>query len=190
MVPVQKHHEIGQNRVAVDAARADLAHQVHAHGVAAEGEEGAVAERKDAAEAPDQVDRQREQRIGQVLADQRHRIGRHVIGAVRGHREIEEGDGDRDREQDREHRNAPAIEAIDEEAEDHASTALPFSANRPRGRFWMKRMIRTRTMILPTTAPANGSRSLLTMPSEKAPTSVPQRLPTPPKTTTMKESMM
>jgi len=44
--------------------------------------------------------------------------------------------------------------------------------------------------ILPSTAPATGSRNLLAMPSVKAPTSVPHRLPTPPNTTTMKESMM
>ena len=36
----------------------------------------------------------------------------------------------------------------------HASTARPFSANRPRGRFWMKRMMKTSTRILPSTAPA------------------------------------
>src|SRR5262245_61056966 len=72
----------------------------------------------------------------------------------------------------------------------HASTARPLSANRPRGRFWMKRMINTRIAILASTAPANGSRNLLAMPSENAPTSVPHRLPTPPNTTTMKLSMM
>ena len=42
----------------------------------------------------------------------------------------------------------------EEARENHASTNLPFWANRPRGRFWMKRMIRTSTMILPRTAPA------------------------------------
>ena len=47
----------GRIGLRIDAARADLAHQVHAHGVAAEREEGAVAEREDAAVAPDQVER-------------------------------------------------------------------------------------------------------------------------------------
>ena len=42
--PIQEHHEVRQDRVCVDAAAADLAHQVHAHGVAAEREERAVAE--------------------------------------------------------------------------------------------------------------------------------------------------
>src|SRR4029077_7770496 len=72
----------------------------------------------------------------------------------------------------------------------HASTARPLSANSPRGRFWMKRMMSTRIAILPSTAPAKGSRNLLATPSVSAPRSVPQRLPTPPNTTTMNESMM
>jgi hypothetical protein len=55
--PVEEHHEVGQHRMGIDAAGADLAHQVHAHGVAAEREEGAVAEGENAAIAPDQVDR-------------------------------------------------------------------------------------------------------------------------------------
>ena len=42
LLPIEKHHKIGQQRIAVNAARADLAHQVHAHAVAAEGKEGAV----------------------------------------------------------------------------------------------------------------------------------------------------
>ena len=58
--PVQEHHEVGPDRVGIDAAGADLAHQIHAHGVAAEREERAVAEREDAAIAPDQVDRERQ----------------------------------------------------------------------------------------------------------------------------------
>ena len=56
-LPVQEHHEVGQDRIAVDAAAADLAHQIHAHGIAAEREEGAMAKREDAAIAPDQIDR-------------------------------------------------------------------------------------------------------------------------------------
>src|SRR6266487_5699525 len=80
--------------------------------------------------------------------------------------------------------------AIERAGERHASTARPLRANRPRGRFWMNRMMSTRIAILPSTAPANGSRNLLAMPSVKAPTSVPHRFPTPPNTTTMKLSMM
>src|SRR6202000_1768192 len=82
------------------------------------------------------------------------------------------------------------VERACEQMRRHASTARPLSANRPRGRFWMNRMISTRMAILPSTAPATGSRNLLAIPRVKAPTSVPQRLPTPPNTTTMKLSMM
>ena len=76
--PVQEHHEVRQFRMRIDAARADLPHQVHAHGVAAEREERAVAERKDAAIAPDQIDREREQRVAEIFAEQRDQIGRHM----------------------------------------------------------------------------------------------------------------
>ena len=41
--PVEEHHEIGQFRMAVYASVPDLPHQVHAHHIAAEGKEGAVA---------------------------------------------------------------------------------------------------------------------------------------------------
>src|SRR5258707_6123164 len=93
--------------------------------------------------------------------------------------------GDHDQEQGR-----AAIQRAREHVRHHASTARPLSANSPRGRFWMNSMIRTRMAVVPSTAPATGSRNLLAMPSVKAPTSVPQRLPTPPNTTTMKLSMM
>ncbi len=55
----------------VDAAGPDLAHQVHAHRIAAEREEGAVAEREDAAIAPHEVERDREQRVGEIFPHQR-----------------------------------------------------------------------------------------------------------------------
>ena len=41
----------------VDAAGPDLPHQIHAHGVTTEREEGPMAQREDAAISPDQVDR-------------------------------------------------------------------------------------------------------------------------------------
>ena len=62
----------------VDAAGSDLPHQIHAHGIAAEREEGAVAERENAAIAPDQIDRQREQREAEIFAEQRDEIGRQM----------------------------------------------------------------------------------------------------------------
>src|SRR5687767_6620873 len=105
-------------------------------------------------------------------------------GAVGGHGEVQNRHDDRGGDQQHE-RDQDAAVGAEEAGCDHASTALPFSANRPRGRFWMNRMISTRTRILPSTAPAYGSRNLLRTPSEKAPTSVPHKLPTPPNTTTM-----
>ena len=51
-------------------SRADLAHQVHADRIAAEREEQAVAEREDAGVAPDQVHRDRDDRVAHDLAEQ------------------------------------------------------------------------------------------------------------------------
>src|SRR5690606_24780273 len=72
----------------------------------------------------------------------------------------------------------------------HQSITLPFSANRPCGRFWMNRMISARIRILPSTAPICGSRNLFTTPRPKAASTLPASWPTPPSTTTRKESMM
>jgi hypothetical protein len=60
---VQEDHEIRQHGMGIDAARPDLTHQVHAHGIAAEREEGAVAQREDAAIAPDKIERDGEQGV-------------------------------------------------------------------------------------------------------------------------------
>ena len=54
----------------------------------------------------------------------------------------------------------------------------------------MNRMISTSTTILPSTAPAIGSRNLLSDAERQRADGVPHRLPTPPNTTTMKLSMM
>src|SRR5262249_25841655 len=188
--PVQEHHEIGPYRIGVDAAGADLPHQIHAHGVAAEREEGAVAKREDAAIAPDQIDRERQDRVADVFAEQRDEIARQVEGRGSWHEQIEQWHRDRDGGEQRQENGRAAVERAGEREGAHASTARPLSANSPRGRFRMNRMISTRIAILPSTAPANGSRNLLAMPSVKEPTSVPQRLPTPPNTTTMNESRM
>ena len=67
---VQKHHEVGQDRIAVHAPGADLPHQIHAHGVAAERKKRRVPEAQNAAVAPDQVDCQRQHPVTQVLADE------------------------------------------------------------------------------------------------------------------------
>src|SRR3984893_3324002 len=174
----------------VNSARSDLPHQIHAHGIAAERKEGAVAERKNAAIAPDQVDRQRQYRKAKIFSEQRHEIGRQIKRRGRRHEEVEYRRENPDRRQRSKEGERAAVERARDEACDHASTARPFKANMPRGRFWMKRMISTRIAILPRTAPATGSRNLLAMPSTNEPTSVPHKLPTPPNTTTMKLSIM
>ena len=56
--------------MAVGATVTDLAHQVHAHGVAANGEKRPVAQAQDAQVTPYQIHRDREQRVAQVLAEQ------------------------------------------------------------------------------------------------------------------------
>src|SRR6185312_1161340 len=152
--------------------------------------ERAVAERENAAITPDQIDGECQDRVADIFAEQRHQIGRHLQHGADRQQQIRQRDqrakrGDDDHEQRR-----AAIQRAREHVRHHASTARPLSANSPRGRFCMNTMIRTRMAILPSTAPATGSRNLLAMPSVKAPTSVPHRLPTPPNTTTMKESMM
>ena len=90
-LPVEEHHEVGQDGIAVHAPRADLAHQIHAHGVAAERKEGRVPEAQNAAVSPDQIHGQRQQRIAEILADQREPVGRDVKRRRRGHNQIEDG---------------------------------------------------------------------------------------------------
>ncbi len=68
----------GNIAIAVHAAGADLAHQVHAHRVAAQREERGMTERQDAREAPDQIDGQRQHREAKVFAGQRDHVGRHM----------------------------------------------------------------------------------------------------------------
>ncbi len=116
-LPVQEHHEVGQDRIRIDAARADLPHQIHAHGVAAEREERAMAERENAAVAPDQVDRQREQRVAEIFSEQRHQIGRHVQRRAGRRQQVEQRHGDCNRQQHRQENGGAAVErAADERA--------------------------------------------------------------------------
>src|SRR5665213_1005402 len=149
-----------------------------------------MAKRENAAIAPDQVDRERENCVTDIFAEQRHQIGRHLEQRAGRQQQVRQRNQHaRSGHHDQEYGRA-AVQRTREHVRHHASTARPLSANRPRGRFWMNRMISTRMAILPSTAPATGSRNLLAIPSVKAPTSVPHRFPTPPNTTTMKESMM
>ena len=97
---LQEHHEIGQRRIAVDAAGADLAHQVHAHAVAAEREERAVTEAQDPGVAPDQIEAQRQDRVAQIFAEQWHEVVRH------GERRIRRDPAVQQRDQQAEHQPA------------------------------------------------------------------------------------
>ncbi len=90
LLPVEEDHENPAAADCIDAARPDLAHEIHAHGIAAEREEGAMAERENAAIAPDQIQRQRQQRIAEILAHQRHEMVRHVQQAAFGREQIGE----------------------------------------------------------------------------------------------------
>ncbi len=163
-LPVEEHHEVRQHAL-VDAVEPDRAHQVHAERVAAQGKEQPVPERQDAGVAPDQVHRQCHDRVAHELADQRHAEVRHVEQAARGNHEIQQ--------RARLHRSAASAAAIPPQPDRpeqrrreiaHASANRPLSANMPCGRFWMKMMMNTSTMILASTAPDMPSRNLLTMP--------------------------
>ena len=54
LFPVQKHHEVGQIAFVI-AIGANLAHQVHAHGITTQRKEHAVAQTQNAGIAPDQI---------------------------------------------------------------------------------------------------------------------------------------
>src|SRR6202158_4652005 len=149
-----------------------------------------MAERENAAIAPDQIDRERENGVADIFAEQRHQIGRHLEEGACRQQQVRQRDQYAERGNHDQEYGRAAVQRAREHVRHHACTARPSNANRPRGRFWMNRMMRTRMAILPSTAPATGSMNLLAMPSVNAPTSVPQRLPTPPNTTTMKESML
>src|SRR5262249_43333760 len=132
LMPVQKHHEVGQDWIAINTARADLAHEMHAHRVAAERKKRAVTERENAAIAPDEIDRKSEQCIAQELARQSHDISRYVKRCPFGNGEIKHGKNDADCRKPDEQERRPAM--AEQETSAHDSTALPFSAKSPRGR--------------------------------------------------------
>src|SRR5260221_2693390 len=191
LLPVEEHHEVG-HRLAVLAIRADLAHQVHAEGVAAEREEQTAAERENPGVAPDQVHRQGDDGVAHDLADDREPVRRNAEGAGCGHTEVQQREDNEDNAGDGAQRG-PALRTVQaRERGTHlqTSTARPFRANIPCGRRWMKKMMNTSTAILASTAPCQASSSLLAKPRPRAAYTVPASCPTPPRTTTMKESTM
>ncbi len=60
----------GRIGIAIHAPRADLPHQIHAHGVAAQRKKGRMPQAQNAAVTPDQIDRQRQHPVTEILADQ------------------------------------------------------------------------------------------------------------------------
>ena len=78
-LPVQEDHEIWQYGVAVNASLADLTHHVHAHDVTAKSEESSVTKAEDSTKSPDQIDAERQQGEGKILAQQAD----HVCGDVK-----------------------------------------------------------------------------------------------------------
>jgi len=75
--PVQKHHEIGQIGLIV-AVATNRAHQIHAHGIAAERKKETMPEAQHPAHAPDEIERQRRDHVAHDLAGQRQRKRRNV----------------------------------------------------------------------------------------------------------------
>ena len=72
----------------------------------------------------------------------------------------------------------------------YPSALRPFTANSPEGRRCRKRITSTRMNTLPYTAPKTGSISLFNPPMPSEAMMVPASFPTPPVTTTIKESTM
>ncbi len=158
LLPVQEYHEIGEHWVAVHAARADLPHQIHAHGVAAEGKERGVAQTENAAVAPNQIDRERQDRVAEILSDERQRIRREMERRRRRRQLIRHRRQDcrchQQREQGRAVSIAPDGRPPGRIAHGWFSAARPVCGNKPRGQRWMKRIRVTSSTILAITAPA------------------------------------
>ncbi len=129
---VQKHHEVGQNGIAVYAPGADLPHQIHTHGVAAERKKGRVPQAQNAAVAPDQVDGQRQHSVTQILADESDPEGRKVKRGRSGHNLIEDRHGNGHQRQALPETSVPpAIAAVARDSKDETPSTYP----PPRGRF-------------------------------------------------------
>src|SRR5918999_5169670 len=68
---------------------ADLAHEIHAHGITAQGEKGAVPKAQYPTVPPDEIEGDGEQGIGEILAPQSHRVSRQVQPRGFWYQEIE-----------------------------------------------------------------------------------------------------
>ncbi len=92
----------------------------------------------------------------------RQNMSRTCSAEPAGIRRLSTGNGDGERASRIEEQRRAAVEQTDQRVRSHhASIALPLSANMPRGRFWMNKMMKTRMAILPSTAPAKGFEELV-----------------------------
>src|SRR5258708_39539858 len=100
-----------------------------------------------------EIDRERQGCVAEILAEQLQRVSRDVERAGGRHQQVQQRHREADDEDHRHHDAHIAIQAVPEKTRDH-STDLPFSANSPRGRRWMNRLMNTSTRSSPSTAPA------------------------------------
>src|SRR5262249_18505053 len=152
-------HKVGHLCIAVNTARPDLPHQMHSHGIAAQCEKSAMPKAENACVTPDEVKRQSQYCIREVLAGERNRVRRCMQWNPGRYHKVHPGEQQYRRRQNRGYDPSGL----------HASTARPRTGISPRGLRWMNKITITNNTILPSTAPANGSRSLLTMPNVNAP---------------------
>src|ERR671914_106656 len=73
----------------VYAAGANLAHEIHAHGITAQGEKGAMPKAQYPTVPPDEIEGDGEQGIGEILTPQSHRVSRQVKPGGFRYQEIE-----------------------------------------------------------------------------------------------------
>ncbi len=88
-----------------------------------------MAERQNAAIAPDEIERDRENCIAKIFTEQLHQIGRQVEGGIGRHPERQHRHYDGCHDEDGDERQAKLVET-----NAHASTARPRRAKSPRGR--------------------------------------------------------
>ena len=82
LAPVEKHHEIRKLGIAIDAPIANLAHQVHAHHIAAQCKEGGMSQAQDPQIAPHQIQRHRQQGVTEIFTQQGDGIAAHIQDAA------------------------------------------------------------------------------------------------------------
>src|SRR5271169_4296701 len=103
-----------------------------------------MAKRQNAAIAPDQIERNGEDRVTEVFAEQLHQIRRKVEGRIGRHAKRQHRHQDRRDDKDRDKDQAKLVKPGA-----HASTARPRRAKSPLGRLWMKRIMKIKSTIWP-----------------------------------------